>query len=63
MPVGELQKQIDWGGFVEGAIDGRGFLSKELLHHGRRAGEEEKIEIQVVSGEANLIDHIETYQL
>ena len=26
----------------------------ELLHHGRRAGEEEKTEIRVVSGETNL---------
>ena len=35
----------------------------ELLHHGRRAGEKEMIEIQVVSGETTLIFHIETYQL
>ena len=35
----------------------------ELLHHGRRAGEEEKTEIRVVSGETNSIDHIETHQL
>ena len=31
--------------------------AKELLHHGRRAGKEEKIEIRVVSGETNLIIH------
>ena len=35
----------------------------ELLHHGRRAGDEEMTEIRVVSGETNLILHIETYQL
>ena len=35
----------------------------ELLHHGRRAGQEEMTEIQVVSGKTNLILHIETYQL
>ena len=35
----------------------------ELLHHGRRAGEEEMIEIRMVSGETTLILHIETYQL
>ena len=34
-----------------------------ILPHGRRAGEEEMIEIQVVSGETTLILHIETYQL
>ena len=38
-------------------------LSGELLHHGRRAGQEEMTEIQVVSGKTNLILHIETYQL
>ena len=32
----------------------------ELLHYGRRVGEEEKIEIRVVSGETNLILRIET---
>ena len=32
-------------------------LYRELLHHGRRAGKEEKIEIRVVSGETNLILH------
>ena len=37
--------------------------SWELLHHGRRAGKEEKSEIRVVSGETNLILHVETYQL
>ena len=36
---------------------------RELLHHGRRAGQEEMTEIQVVSGKTNLIVHIETYQL
>ena len=35
----------------------------ELLHDGRRAGEEEETEIRVARGEANLILHIETYQL
>ena len=35
----------------------------ELLHHGRRVGEEDKTEIRVVSGETNLILRIETYQL
>ena len=30
---------------------------RELLHHGRRVGKEEKIEIRVVSGETNLILH------
>ena len=35
----------------------------ELLHHGRRAGKEEKREIRVVSGETNLIPHIDAYQL
>ena len=35
----------------------------KLPHHGRRAGEEEKIEIRVVSGETTLIHHIETYQV
>ena len=39
------------------------FLGGELLHHGRRAGDEEMTEIRVVSGETNLILHIETYQL
>ena len=34
-------------------------LSRELLHHGRRVGEEEKTEIRVVSGETNLIPHID----
>ena len=38
-------------------------LLRELLHHGRRAGQEEMTEIRVVSGETNLILHIETYQL
>ena len=37
--------------------------AQELQHHGRRAGEEEKIEMQVVSGELTLICYIETYQL
>ena len=37
--------------------------SRELLHHGRRAGQEEMTEVQVVSGKTNLILHIETYQL
>ena len=37
--------------------------SLELLRHGRRAGEEEKIATRVVSGETTLIIHIETYQL
>ena len=32
----------------------------ELLHHGRRAGQEEMTEIQVVSVKTNLITHIET---
>ena len=32
-------------------------LQRELLHHGRRVGKEEKIEIRVVSGETNLILH------
>ena len=32
-------------------------ITRELLHHGRRAGKEEKIEIRVVSGETNLIIH------
>ena len=32
---------------------------RELLHHGRRVGEEEKTEIRVVSGETNLIPHID----
>ena len=36
---------------------------RELLHHGRRAGKEEKREIRVVSGETNLIPHIDAYQL
>ena len=36
---------------------------RELLHHGRQAGKEEKTEIRVVSGETNLILRIETYQL
>ena len=36
---------------------------RELLHHGRRAGDEEMTEIREVSGETNLILHIETYQL
>ena len=35
----------------------------ELLHHGRRVGEEEETEIRVASGETKLIHHIETYQL
>ena len=35
----------------------------ELLHHGRRVGQEEMTQIQVVSGKTNLIIHIETYQL
>ena len=35
----------------------------ELLHHGRRVGQEEMAEILVVSGKTNLILHIETYQL
>ena len=39
---------------------GRG---RELLHHGRRAGDEEMAEIRLVSGETNLILYIETYQL
>ena len=30
----------------------------ELLHHGRRAGEEERTEIRVVSEETTLIPHI-----
>ena len=34
----------------------------EVLHYERRAGEEEMTEIRVVSGETNLIIHIETYQ-
>ena len=38
-------------------------LVGELLHHGRRVGDEEKTEVRVVSGETNLIPHIETYQL
>ena len=33
---------------------------RELLHHGRRAGQEEMTEVQVVSGKTNLILHIET---
>ena len=37
--------------------------SGELLHHGRRVGQEDMTEIQVVSGKINLISHIETYQL
>ena len=37
--------------------------NRELLHHGRREGDKEMIEIRVVSGETNLILHIETYQL
>ena len=37
------------------SLDGR-----ELLHHGRRAGEEEMTEIRVVSGQTNLILQIET---
>ena len=36
---------------------------RELLHHGRRVGDEEMTEIREVSGETNLILHIETYQL
>ena len=36
---------------------------RELLCHGRRVGDEEKTEVRVVSGETNLILHIETYQL
>ena len=36
---------------------------RELLHHGRRAGDEEMNEIREVSGETNLMLHIETYQL
>ena len=36
---------------------------RDLLHHGRRAGDEEMTEIRVVSGETNLILHMETYQL
>ena len=36
---------------------------KYILHHGRRVGDEEKTEVRVVSGETNLIPHIETYQL
>ena len=32
----------------------------ESLHHGRRVGEEEKTKIRVVSGETNLLLHIET---
>ena len=32
----------------------------ELLYHGRRVGDEEKTEVRVVSGETNLIPHIET---
>ena len=35
----------------------------ELLHHGRRVGDEEKTGVRVVSGETNLIPHLETYQL
>ena len=35
----------------------------ELLYHGRQMGDEEKTEVRVVSGETNLILHIETYQL
>ena len=38
-------------------------VSRELLHHGRRAGDKEMTEIRVVSRETNLIIHIETYQL
>ena len=41
----------------------RARLNGELLHHGRRAGDEEMTEIREVSGETNLILHIETYQL
>ena len=37
--------------------------TREILHHGRRAGDEEMTEIRVVSGETNLIPHMETYQL
>ena len=37
------------------------FTIRELLHHGRRAGQVEMTEIQVVSGKTNLISHIETY--
>ena len=37
--------------------------ARELLHHGRRVGDEEKTEIRVASGETNLVLHIETYQL
>ena len=34
-----------------------------ITEHGRRAGDEEMTEIRVVSGETNLILHMETYQL
>ena len=40
-----------------------GYVTRELLNHGRRAGKEEKREIRVVSGETNLIPHIDAYQL
>ena len=35
----------------------------ELLHHGRRVGDDEMTKIRVVSGETNLKLHIETPQL
>ena len=38
-------------------------IARELLHNGRRAGDEEMTEIRVVSGEKNLILRMETYQL
>ena len=37
--------------------------SRATLPHGRRVGEEKKTELRVVSGETNLIIHVETYQL
>ena len=40
-----------------------GSYNRELLHRGRRVGDVEKTKIRVVSEEANLILHIETYQL
>ena len=41
------------------AVDSRLPYGKSL-HHGRRVGDEEKTEVRVVSGETNLIPHIET---
>ena len=38
-------------------------MTEIRVHHGRRVGDEEKTKVRVVSGETNLITHIETYQL